>query len=243
MGSTRDAVLLALKKRGEARAEELAAALGVTVSAMRQQLVSLAADGLVSHREVRSGPGRPKHFYALTAAAEPRFPKTYDELTNEVLDYVAEESPEMVDRVFERRRQRRVEGARARLAAAGPGLGERVAELARVLDEDGYLAEVVPGLEGEAGESGGAGSFRIVEHNCAILCVAQKYGQACATELDFIRTVLPDAEVERVAHMMAGQRQCAYEIKPRAASGRLTAPSPRNRTQRDQKRSRSGARG
>jgi DeoR family suf operon transcriptional repressor len=212
VGSTRDAVLLALKKRGEARAEELAAALGVTVSAMRQQLVSLAADGLVSHREVRSGPGRPKHFYALTAAAEPRFPKTYDELTNEVLDYVAEESPELLERIFERRRQRRVDGARARLAAAGPGLGDKVAELARVLDEDGYLAEVVPGAEGDGD---GGRSFRIVEHNCAILCVAQKYGQACATELDFIRTVLPDAEVERVAHMMAGQRQCAYEVKPR----------------------------
>lgn len=208
--TTRDGILAALKRRGEARAEDLAAALGVTVSAMRQHLVALAGEGLVGHREVRSGPGRPKHFYALTPAAESLFPKTYDELTNELLDYVADESPELLERVFERRRARRVAGATARLAAAGPALGERVAELARILDEDGYLAEVVDWPEA------GPGAVRIVEHNCAILGVAQRYGQACSSELDFIRAVLPDAAVERVSHMMAGQRQCAYEVKPAA---------------------------
>lgn len=204
-------MLAVLKKRGEARAEELASEVGVTVSAMRQHLMSLAGEGLVAHTEVRSGPGRPKHFYSLTAATESRFPKRYDELTNELLDYVADESPELLERVFERRRERRVEGARARVAAAGRGLVERVTELARVLDEDGYLAEVVE----VDGDGEGAGALRIVEHNCAILGVAARYGQACSSELDFIRTVLPDAEVERVSHIMAGARQCAYEIRPR----------------------------
>lgn len=216
--STRDAILLALKKRGEARAEELAAAVGVTVSAMRQHLTYLAADGLVGHREVRSGPGRPKHFYGLTAAAESRFPKTYDELTNELLDYVSDESPELLERVFERRRERRVAGAQVRLA--GLPIDEAVQELARILDEDGYLAEVVA-VPGEPDV------YRIVEHNCAILGVAAKYGQACTSELDFIRTVLPSVEVERVAHMMAGARQCAYELRPRQPRRAKTQSQPR----------------
>lgn len=213
--TTRDGILAALKRQGEARAEDLAVSLGVTVSALRQHLVALTAEGLVGHREVRSGPGRPKHFYFLMPAAESLFPKTYDELTNELLDYVADESPELLERVFERRRERRVAGAQARLAAAGPLLADRVAELARILDEDGYLAEVVP-----SPASGSDGGFRVVEHNCAILGVAARYGQACVSELDFIRTVLPDATVERVSHMMAGQRQCAYEITPRAHPSR-----------------------
>lgn len=207
--TTRDGILAALKRQGEARAEELAAALGVTVSALRQHLVALTGEGLVGHREVRSGPGRPKHFYALTAAAERLFPKTYDELTNELLDYVSDESPELLERVFERRRERRVAGARTRLDGLG-SLKEKVEELARILDEDGYLAEVVPVLD----DGAAPGVFRVVEHNCAILGVAARYGQACVSEIDFIRTVLPEAEVERVAHMMAGARQCAYEIRP-----------------------------
>ncbi|HEV7885974.1 MAG TPA: ArsR family transcriptional regulator [Acidimicrobiales bacterium] len=209
--TTRDGILAALKRRGEARAEELASSLGVTVSALRQHLVSLTGEGLVGHREVRSGPGRPKHFYSLTAAAEALFPKTYDELVSELLEYVSDEDPALLERVFERRRERRVLGARARLAGLS-SLEDKVVELARILDEDGYLAEVVPA---EA-----AGAFRVVEHNCAILGVAARYGQACTSEIDFIRTVLPEAEVDRVSHILAGARQCAYEIRPRAGGRR-----------------------
>ena len=123
---TRRAILMALKKRGEARAEELADALGITVSAVRQHLNALAADGLVTHRQMKAGPGRPKHLYRLTAAAEAQFPKTYGELTNELLDYAADEDPALVDRLFAKRRKRRIDDAKARLA--GRPFDERVAE-------------------------------------------------------------------------------------------------------------------
>jgi DeoR family suf operon transcriptional repressor len=57
----------------------------------------------------------------------------------------------------------------------------------------------------------------VVEHNCAIWAVARRYGQACTSELDFIRAVLPDAHIERVQHMVEGARRCAYEIRASAA--------------------------
>jgi predicted ArsR family transcriptional regulator len=119
---------------------------------------------------------------------------------------VEDEDPELIERVFERRRQRRVVQATARLA--GKPFSEQVSELTRILDEDGYLAttEAMPD-----------GSYRIVEHNCAILAVASKYGTACGTELDFIREVLPSATVERVSHMMAGAHTCAYEVRPQGS--------------------------
>ena len=107
----------------------------------------------------------------------------------------------MIERMFARRRDRRVERAKERLA--GKSLPEQVAELTQILDEDGYLAEAVTQDDG---------SFRIVEHNCAILAVATRYGAACGTELEFIREVLPDAHVERVAHLLSGGHVCAYEV-------------------------------
>jgi DeoR family transcriptional regulator, suf operon transcriptional repressor len=61
----------------------------------------------------------------------------------------------------------------------------------------------------------GADSFRIAEHNCAIWTVAQRYGQSCSTEIDFIRAVLPDADVERVEHKLAGDTRCGYEVRAR----------------------------
>jgi DeoR family suf operon transcriptional repressor len=203
--TTRRALLLTIKKQGEARAEDLAAALGITPSAVRQHLSGLLGEGLVAVREQRGGTGRPKFFYSVTKVAEPLFPKRYGGLTNEVLDYLDQEEPEMVDRVFDRRRERRVDGARSRLA--GKSFEERVAELTRILDEDGYLADVVRGEDG---------TWRIVEHNCAILEVALRYGQACSSEIGFLREVMPDADIERVTHMASGAHHCAYEVRRRA---------------------------
>ncbi|MGH9281050.1 MAG: helix-turn-helix transcriptional regulator [Acidimicrobiales bacterium] len=203
MSGSRNDLLLALKKAGEARAEELAATLGVTVSAVRQQVDALQSEGLVTFREERGGRGRPKHHYRLTREAEGFFPKSYGDLTNELLGYVTDAQPELIDAIFERRRERRTVQAQARVA--GKPFPEQVEELARILDEDGYLAdfEALPN-----------GTFRITEHNCAVLDVAERYGKACSSEIGFLRDVLPGASVERVSHMISGAHSCAYVVTP-----------------------------
>ncbi|MEY2462835.1 MAG: hypothetical protein QOH64_973 [Acidimicrobiaceae bacterium] len=213
LAPTRRALITALKKAGEARADDVAAELGITVSAVRQHVAGLAADGLVEHREVRSGPGRPHHLYRLSERGDRLFPRAYGSIVLDLLEEVEDEDPAMLDRLFERRRRRRVEGATARLA--GKDLPDQVAQLTKILDEDGYLAEAI---------DLGDGSFRIVEHNCAILAVASRYGTACGTELEFIREVLPTATVERVAHLLSGGTHCAYEVVPVVRSSRTRTP-------------------
>ena len=209
-------VVLALKKRGEARASEIAAALGITPSGVRQHLNALRADGLVAYRTIHAGPGRPKFAYFLTEPAEALFPKTYHELTNEFLEHLEEEDPELLVRLFERRRQRRVEATRKRLA--GKTFDEKVAVLARILDEDGYLADF---------ESRPDGTYLIREHNCAILGVAVRYGLACSSELEFLREAFPDAEIDRVAHKVAGAYMCSYEVRPRRGRSRKVSAARR----------------
>jgi DeoR family suf operon transcriptional repressor len=208
----RRAVLYALRRRGEATAEQLAEQLEMTVSGARQHLSALTRDGLVDATDrPAEGPrrGRRALVYAVTPAADTLFPKAYGELTNELLGYLTEQDAGVVDDLFARRREHRIEGAQQRLARKR-GLGAKVAELTRILDEDGYLA---------TSERVARGVYRIVEHNCAIWAVAQRYGQACTSELDFIRAVLPEATVERVQHMVAGARRCAYEVRAREEAG------------------------
>ena len=108
-----------------------------------------------------------------------------------------------MDRLFARRRDERVRNAQARLEPL-KSLKAKVTELTRILDEDGYLATCDPMR----------GGYRIVEHNCAILAVARQYGQACTSEIDFIRSVLPGTAVERVSHIIEGAHHCAYEVRP-----------------------------
>jgi DeoR family suf operon transcriptional repressor len=204
----RRAVLYAVRRRGEATAEQVAEQLDITVSGARQHLSALARDGLVEASEL-SPPttkrGRRTLVYAATGAADAYFPKAYGELTNELLGYVADTDRALLDDLFAKRREARIAGAQVRLATKRT-LGAKVAELTRILDEDGYLA---------SWEKAAPGVYRIVEHNCAIWAVAERYGQACTSELEFIRTVLEGADVERVQHMVAGARRCAYEVRAR----------------------------
>jgi DeoR family transcriptional regulator, suf operon transcriptional repressor len=207
LAPARRTLVLALRRAGEARAEDLAAGLGITPSAVRQQLRALAARDLVTHRDERTGPGRPRRLYSLGPAAQALFPSAQGELGSELLGYVEEEDPALLARVFERRRAARVADAQARLA--GHDFAGRVEELAHILDEAGYLARF---------ERCADGSFRITEHNCAILAVARRHGHACSTELSFLREVLPGARVERISHIVSGGHACVYTVQPPPAA-------------------------
>jgi DeoR family transcriptional regulator, suf operon transcriptional repressor len=178
----------------------------MTVSGARQHLGALLTDGFVETAELTPDTpkrGRRSLLYSVTPAADALFPKAYGELTNELLGYVDATDPAKLDELFAMRREHRIANANARLADK-PDLGAKVEELTQILDEDGYLATF---------EQTGPDAYLIVEHNCAIWAVAQRYGQACTSEIEFIRAVLPNASVERVQHMVAGARHCAYDIR------------------------------
>ena len=148
--------------------------------------------------------GRTEQVYRVAPAAEPLFPRAYGELTNQLLAYVP---PGAVTAAFEHRRDDRIDGAAGPAGRPCAASGAKVAELARILDEDGYLASVEPI---------GRNAFRIAERNCAIFAVASEHPQACSTELEFLRAALPEADIERVTHMMAGAHSCSYEVRKRA---------------------------
>jgi predicted ArsR family transcriptional regulator len=197
-----------VRRIGDATVEDVAADLSITASGARQHLTSLAEHGLVEAVELRDDPprrGRPRLTYHVSELGDLLFPKAYGALTNELLGYVAESSAGAVDRLFERRRDHRIAQATKRLEQHR-SLRGKVAELTAILDEDGYLASC---------EQVSRDHFLVVEHNCAIAAVAGSYRQACASELEFIRAVLPEADVKRVSHIASGDRHCAYDVRRR----------------------------
>ena len=202
MGRPRMALLASLKSFGEATATQIAEDIGITIGAVRQQLGPLGDEGLVAHRDERSGPGRPRRWYCLTPAAESLFPKRYGQLTNQLLGFIEETAPDLVGEAFARRGRQRQARAEARLA--GLAFDDKVRELSSILDEDGYLASC---------EQSADGTWQISERNCAILDVASQHREACGSELSFIRAVLPEAHVERVTHILSGGHACSYQIR------------------------------
>jgi len=198
-------ILTELKKTGGLTCKDLAKSLNITSMGVRRHLMILERDGLVRYRTVRGGLGRPRHVYHLTEQADELFPKGYGQLTNELLGYVELlDGKEKVKELFEQRAQRRIRETRTRLE--GLPLPEKVVELARILTESGYLAEA---------EQVDDDTFFVREYNCAIHLVARHFPQACDSELDFIRAVLPEANVEREHHMIQGESHCGYRITHR----------------------------
>jgi predicted ArsR family transcriptional regulator len=202
-------ILKLLKRHGPLPVEDLAEALAITVSGARQHLAGLERDGVVTYQRIRQGPGRPRHLYELTLEGDALFPRNYPELTNELLGYVQEHDPTLLDQLFVRRAQRRVRAAQRRLE--GLTLTEKVHELTRILDEEGYYAELQEMEDGR---------FRIIERNCLVKDIAARYAQACTSELNFVRRLLPEADVSRSTHVLNNQPCCAYDIRPRHAEQR-----------------------
>ena len=202
LSEARRDVLYALKRRGDATVEEMATALAMTEAGARQHLTALVDQGLIAARdEPGPGRGRPRRRYRVTPAAEALFPRAYGELTNELLGYL--DDPDLEATLFDRRREQRIAAATNRLE--GLDLEGQVAELARILDEDGYMATWEPGDDG---------TYVIAEQNCAIATVALEHPHACRSEIEFIQAVLPAATIERISHMVNGDVRCAYRVEP-----------------------------
>jgi len=205
LSDTQRRVLVAVKRHGEATADELASTLETSSSAVRQHLSVLRSAGLVAARQERGQPGRPADHYHATERTEPLFETTDGGFSIELLADMEAEDPELVDRVFERRRRRLVETAQHQLA--DKPIDEQVSAVTDLLDEQGYLADYDKLADDH---------FRINLHNCPIWTVANRFRQACNAELDFLRELIPDATVQRITHKTAGAHTCAYDISIRS---------------------------
>ncbi|HUI28395.1 MAG TPA: metalloregulator ArsR/SmtB family transcription factor [Candidatus Kryptonia bacterium] len=200
----RDKVLFLLKSRGPQTSRQIARRLGISGVAVRQHLRRLEDEGFVESTEERRGIGRPARVFATTPAAEARFPNAHADLTVELIAAMRKAFGEAgLDKIVGERTRRQLRGYRERVGRR-PSLEARVAALAQLRGEEGYMA---------AWSKAADGSYRLVENHCPI-CVAAKTCQGlCRDELKVFRAVLgPGVEVTRTEHLLAGARRCAYRV-------------------------------
>lgn len=209
--STQKAVLGFLKRNGSADAKTIAAFCGLTTMAVGRHLLKLQAEGLIETTSRRHARGRPAAMYSLTETGDGQFPREYARLANELLSNLVQlDGMAKFKRLFRKRRitmetlyKPRVEGKK---------FGERVQAVADILTECGYMAEV---------ESLGSGESMLVLYNCAIRDVAKDFPVACDEELCMIGNLV-DGKVTRVSHLLAGDCNCSYRVRPQGGGRRTT---------------------
>ncbi len=200
MSETRMRILQLLKMRASLTVGQLTDALHISQMGVRQHLAILEAEGLVEHYQEKQGRGRPPHVYQLTDEANGLFPTTYANFAVGLMHEVAKfNGPGFINKVFRERMKAQLETYQLRLE--GKTLGERVKELARIRDEEGYMARFDENED----------DYALIEHNCPIAVIAQEYPHVCEIELALFRQSL-GAKIVREEHLMEGSHRCCYRI-------------------------------
>lgn len=200
--STRDQILNMMKVKGSLSVSDMAVELGITEMAVRRHLNTLERDNLIKSTLVRQAMGRPTNVYSLSQEADELFPRNYSHLTLDFLrDLQDIDGNGKVEMLFRRRENRLEEAYRPQIQGS---LEERVAKLAELQNEKGYM------VEWEKGEE--EGQYSIKEYNCPISQVAREFNQACTCELSLFRRVLK-AEVEQTSCMAKGGEKCVFDIR------------------------------
>jgi predicted ArsR family transcriptional regulator len=194
-----------LKIKGALPLSQLSKEMGITNEGARFHLLKLANDGLVECVTEAKGRGRPQQIWSLTSKGQSRFPDTHAELTVHLIrtirDTLGEKALQKVikangEEIFERY---------ANQLTGITELEDRIVNLTAIRKQEGYMAEC---------KKEDDGSYLFVENHCPICAAATQCQGFCENELSTFQSLLgSDVQVERVSHIVAGARRCAYTIK------------------------------
>ena len=187
MQTTKQQILVLLKRTGSATVEEAAGALSIASMTARQHLVGLEKDGLVQSEKVRRSNGRPHYLYTLTPKGDELFPRRYDLLVRILLDEVGALTPEEIaglspsekrNMLVQRSADRLAE--RFRFRVDGRSLEERVAAVTDVLHLIGGFAEWLRTDEG----------LEIRDYNCVFAQLVEDQKSGCEGHVRLITQLL-----------------------------------------------------
>jgi predicted ArsR family transcriptional regulator len=204
---SRDRILHLLKVEGPRTASQLSDELGMTPMGARQHLAILHEEGLVRSREERRTVGRPAHVWSLSARAHERFADSHGALAVELIESMqAAFGEEGMNRLLGERLQSQISRYRRRLDGMKKP-GERVDALCQLRNEEGYMAESWQA----------DGVWYLAENHCPICEAAESCPGLCRNELELFQQCLgATCEIERVEHILDGQRRCVYRIQTSA---------------------------
>jgi predicted ArsR family transcriptional regulator len=144
--------------------------------------------------------------YQLTSQSKTVFPKSYGAIATHALDFIERNmGKEAVEKVLQERQSELFDQYYKRLKDLD--FDKQVKELARIRDEEGYIAE-------SKKESKSGGKYVLLEYNCPIIHIAEKHWEACSTETALFEKLL-GANIETTHRAAKGDLICKFVIKER----------------------------
>lgn len=192
-----------LRHKTGATIDELARAIGVTRTAVRQHLAALLRDGLVAPGRSRPTGGRPEQLFVLTAEGRESFPRRYSWFAQLLIEAMMKEHGATGLRL---RLGRIASAVVAQMTAREPPTGSRrrkVETLSSVMDEIGYDARVGKDV---------AGAPSIEADNCVFHELAMKNPDVCHFDLALL-SGFTGSKVALQECMARGGHVCRFVFK------------------------------
>jgi len=208
-GSPRAEVMRTIQHLGSASVKDLEAGLGVTTTAVREQVAHLLREGFIQATRVRGEIGRPYYVYSLTAKAQELFPKDYATLAMLMLEETRElHGPEGLRMLLNRVSRRMAEKLGGQ--PEGNELSQKLLGLVAALGDAGMEVSMLPVIEGEGR---GEGGFVLKAHSCPYFEVAKSHREICEMEAEMLGDLLgTGVEVRLGSRIVEGQCTCDFHV-------------------------------
>ncbi len=193
-----------LRHKAGASIDELAAAIGVTRTAVRQHLAALSQEGLVGPAGQRATGGRPQTLFVLTQEGREAFPRRYSWFAQLLIEAMAKEHGAGGLRIRLGRIASAVVGQLRQGAAEKDSRRQRVGKVSKLMDELGYDARTGKDI---------AGAPTIEADNCVFHELAMKNAEVCQFDLALL-SGLTGSKVELGECMARGGHVCRFRFTP-----------------------------
>lgn len=195
-------IILELKGGRPLTLSELAERIGISKMAILNHIQKLESKGMLERLVVKAKVGRPHYVFKLKEESKESIARSDAWVLDGLLEYLEKTGNGKLAEDFLKERYIKVKDEyRERLSRVKPE--KRVEELTRIREEENYFPEL---------KSTGNGAFELLEYNCPIFRVADKFGIACSLETRMFASVL-DSDVSSTHRQVDGSDVCRFLIK------------------------------
>jgi predicted ArsR family transcriptional regulator len=184
--------------------DELALAIGVTRTAVRQHLAALSQEGLVAPGGQRATGGRPQQLFVLTPQGREAFPRRYSWFAQLLIEAMAKEHGASGLRIRLGRIASAVVAQLRQRAPEKDSRQQKVAKVSKLMDELGYDARTGKDI---------AGAPTIEADNCVFHELAMNNPEICQFDLSLL-SGLTGSKVELDECMARGGHVCRFRFTP-----------------------------
>ena len=194
-------ILKLLQQQGSLSIKAIEAALGVTATAVRQQLTMLMTAETVTAETVREKRGRPHAVYRLTEKGQALLARGYEALALALLEEVLHwQDPGTVHQLLHQVSARLGRQYAERLR--GVAVADRVQELSALLEAHGIMSKV----------DEEADAFVLTEYTCPYYGLAREHREVCGMEIEAMELAL-GSPVTLFQSQLDGHTGCQFQVK------------------------------